>query len=116
MNWTAIHTWLYAGSWLGLHRVAWVGLASLTVLETVLGKSKNPQLRSLASIVATAIQKLLEATKISAIPVVGPLVVDVLKVVNGDPAPKLGMMGKPVVKTSEPSADLPPPTDPPKAA
>lgn len=114
MNWTAIHTWLYTGSWLGLHRVAWVGLGALAGIEAALGKSKNPRLRSLASIVSVAIQKVLEVTKISAIPIVGPIVVDVLKVVNGDPAPKLGMMGKPV--TSKPAADPPPPPDLPRAA
>lgn len=116
MNWTAIHDWLYTGSWLGLHRVAWAGLTALALTEAVLGKSKNPQLRSLASAVAVAIQKVLELTRISLIPVVGPLVVNVLKVVDSDEAPKLGMMGKPRVSTSMPATDLPPPTDPPRAA
>lgn len=114
MNWTAIHTWLYTGSWLGIHRVAWLGLVTLSTIELALGKSKNPSLRSAASAIALAIQKTLEITKMSAIPVVGPLVVNVLKTVDGDSSPMLGMMGKPV--TSKPAVSPPPPTDPPQAA
>lgn len=110
----AIHDWLYTGSFLGIHRVAWLGLTVMAVLELALGRSKNPQLRSLASAVALAIQKLVELTRIAMIPVVGPLVMNVLKVVDGDVAPKLGMMGKPV--TSKPAADPPPPPDLPRAA
>lgn len=107
----AIHTWLYTGSFLGIHRVAWAGLTVLALLEMVLGRSKNPQLRSVASAVALALQKTAEMTRISIIPVVGPLVVSVLKTIDGDalvtPAP---------APTSQPSASPPPPTDPPKAA
>ena len=105
MNWTAIHNWLYTGSILGIHRVAWAGLTALALLELVLGRSKNPQLRSLASAVALAIQKVLELTRISMIPIVGPLVVNVLKIVDGD--------------TSVPPASAPsklPPLDPPPPA
>lgn len=116
MNWIAIHAWLYTGSWLGIHRVAWLGLVALSAVELALGKSKNPSLRSVASAIALAIQKTLEVTKVSAIPVVGPLVVNVLKTVDGDSGPMLGMMGKPRVSTSMPAADPPPPTDPPRAA
>lgn len=108
MNWTAIHAWLYTGSLLGIHRVAWAGLTALALLELVLGRSKNPQLRSLASAVALAIQKVLELTRIASIPIVGPLVVNVLKIVDGDPSVP--------PPTSEPSASPPPPTDSPKAA
>lgn len=107
----AIHTWLYTGSFLGIHRVAWVGLTALALLEMALGKSKNPQLRSVASAIALALQKTVELTRISMIPVVGPLVTSVLKAIDGDalvtPAP---------ASTSQPSASPPPPTDPPKAA
>ena len=115
MNWTAIHTWLYTGSWLGIHRVAWAGLSAMAIVELILGKSKNPQLRSVASAVALAIQKALEVTKMSAIPVVGPLVVNVLKTVDGDSSPMLGMMGKPRAKEPPPPSTLPP-SEPPKAA
>lgn len=107
---TAIHNWLYTGSFLGIHRVAWVGLTALALLELVLGRSKNPQLRSLASAVALALQKGVELSRIALIPVVGPLVTNVLKVIDGDaPVPA-------VAPTSQPSASPPPPTDPPKAA
>ena len=109
----AIHTWLYTGSFLGIHRVAWAGLTVLALLEMVLGKSKNPQLRSVASAVALALQKTAEMTRISVIPVVGPLVLNVLKAIDGD------ALAAPVVAptpTSQPSANPPPPTDPPKAA
>lgn len=119
MNWTAIHDWLYAGSWLGVHRVAWVGLTSLAILEAVLGRSKNPQLRSVASALALAIQKTLEITRIAAIPVVGPLVVNVLKTVDGDTTPKFAMAGgmkRRPTPTSLPATDQPPPSDPPRAA
>lgn len=106
----AIHTWLYTGSFLGIHRVAWAGLTVLALLEMVLGRSKNPQLRSVASAVALALQKTAEMTRIAMIPVVGPLVLNVLKAIDGDslaPAP---------APTLQPSASPPPPTDPPKAA
>lgn len=113
----AIHDWLYTGSILGIHRVAWAGLTALALLELVLGRSKNPQLRSLASAVALAIQKVVELTRISLIPVVGPLVVNVLKTVDGDSGPMLGMMGKPVTAGAAKALDQPPPpSDPPKAA
>ena len=119
MNWTTIHDWLYTGSWLGVHRVAWAGLTALAMLEGVLGRSKNPQLRSVASALALAIQKTLEVTRIAAIPVVGPLVVNVLKTVDGDTTPMLAMSGgmKPRTATSQPAASLDgPPPDPPRAA
>lgn len=125
MNWTAIHDWLYTGSIFGIHRIAWVGLTALAVLEAVLGRAKNPQLRSVASAVALAIQKTLEVTRIAAIPVIGPLVTNVMKAVDGDQAPKLAMTGgmKPrvttdvkTIETSQPAADPPSPTDPPRAA
>jgi hypothetical protein len=116
MNWTAIHAWLYTGSWLGIHRVAWAGLTAMAIVELFLGRSKNPQLRSVASAIALAIQKTLEVTKISSIPVVGPLVVNVLKTVDGDATPMLGMMGRPRVTGTTKALDQPPPPEPPKAA
>lgn len=106
MNWTAIHNWLYTGSILGIHRVAWAGLTALALLELVLGRSKNPQLRSLASAVALAMQKVLELTRISMIPIAGPLVVNVLKIVDGDTS----------VPPAPAAAKLPPLDPPPPAA
>lgn len=122
MDWIAIKAWLYTGSWLGIHRVAWAGLGAMTLLELVLGKVKNPQLRSLASAIALAIQKTLEVTKMASIPVVGPLVVNALKVVDGDPTPMMSMSGRKVVEPTPRNVplDAPPPaptsTEPPKAA
>jgi hypothetical protein len=111
MNWTAVHSWLYTGSFLGIHRVAWVGLTVLALLEMVLGRSKNPQLRSVASAVALAMQKAVELTRIAMIPVVGPLVTSVLKAIDGD-----ALVPEAPMPTSQPSASPPPPSDPPKAA
>lgn len=123
-HWPAVREWLYTGSTFGVHRIAWVGLTSLALVEALLGRSKNPQLRSVASAVALAIDKTLEITRIAAIPVVGPLVSNVMKAIDGDPGPKLAMVGGmkrvptkklTTLETSQPAAD-PPPSDPPRAA
>lgn len=123
-HWPAVREWLYTGSTFGIHRIAWVGLTSLALIEALLGRSKNPQLRSVASAVALAIDKTLEVTRIAAIPIVGPLVSNVMKAIDGDPGPKLAMVGgmKPrvtqdvkTIEASQPAAD-PPPSDPPRAA
>ena len=111
MTWTAIKAWLYTGSFLGIHRVAWAIMTAGLGAELLLGKSKNPQLRSITSAVATAIEGLVTMTGIAKIPLVGPLVVNVLKAVDGSagvtPAP---------APAAQPAASPPPPPDPPQAA
>jgi hypothetical protein len=109
MNWTAIHAWLYTGSFLGIHRVAWAIMSLGLGAELLLGKSKNPQLRSITSAVATAIEGLVTAVGIAKLPLVGPLVLNVLKAVDGSAG-----VAPPV--TSQSAASPPPPPDPPKAA
>jgi hypothetical protein len=109
MNWTAIHTWLYTGSFLGIHRVAWAIMSLGLAAELLLGKSKNPQLRSITSAVATAVEGLVTMTGLAKLPLVGPLAISVLKAVDGS----AGVVAAPV--TSQPAAS-PPPPDPPQAA
>lgn len=66
------------GDWLGIPHVYWLGALALVTLEWALGKSSNPRLRSVASIVSLSLQKLLQVAMFGRIPIVGPVVVGLL--------------------------------------
>ena len=102
---TATHEWLKHESWFALPRYVWALLTGLAVVENLLGRSKNPRLRSLFAAGATAIAWLLAKTRIAAIPVAGPLIVSVLGAITGD---KDGN-GIPDIDEQPPA----PPSDPP---
>ena len=61
----------------------WGLVAILEFLSWLLGRSKNPQLRSLSAMAAKVLGWLLRRFRVASVPVLGPLVINVLEAVAG---------------------------------
>lgn len=79
---SAIAAWLKVSQF-GAPRFLWAALTMLALVEWALGRSKNPRARSLAAAVATVLRFLVVKTRLSLVPVVGPLLVAALEYVAG---------------------------------
>jgi hypothetical protein len=84
VNYAEIRTWFLHDSWFSMPRYVWALLTGLAIVENVLGHSKNPRLRSVAAVAAQALTWLIEKSRVSAIPVAGPMIVTVLRAITGD--------------------------------
>ena len=82
-----VSAWLAQPSLLGGPRYMWALLTLLALAEYALGRSKNPRLRSLASAIATALDKLAIAMRVAMIPIVGPVIVTALNSLSAAPPP-----------------------------
>lgn len=84
MDLATVHEWLKRDSFFALPRYVWILLLALAGVENLLGRSKNPRVRSLFAAGATALNWFVEKTRIAAIPVAGPIIVNVLRAITGD--------------------------------
>ena len=101
--------WFKEVSGVGMPRWGWAALVLVLVVEGALGRSKNPQLRSIASAIAALLKALLELSRFSRIPGLGPTLVRVLDAL-APPAEK-----GPIPHTEMPTpGDGPKPPEPPK--
>ena len=66
---------------LGLPRWVWGVVVVLEGLSWLLGRAKNPQLRSLSSAFAKLLSWVLRKFRVSLIPVMGPRLIDILEVI-----------------------------------
>jgi hypothetical protein len=84
VTYDAIRAWFIHNSWFAMPRYVWALLTGLAVLENLLGRSKNPRLRSVFAAIAAALNWFLEKTRIASIPVAGPIIVNILRAITGD--------------------------------
>jgi hypothetical protein len=79
----AIVDWFKLGSYFGVPRWVFAALTLMAIVEWALGRSKHPQARSLAAMVANVLRFLVVKSKVGMIPVVGGLLVTILEFVAG---------------------------------
>lgn len=103
-------TWLKDVGTMGMPRWGWAVVTAILLLEAALGRSSNPQLRSIAAAVATLLRAALDLSRLSRVPGLGALLTRLLDAV-APPAEK-----GPIPSTEMPTpvdTKLPPP-EPPK--
>jgi hypothetical protein len=99
-----IKEWMLATTW-GVPHWAAIVTVLMAVVERFLGRSKNPQARSIVAALAFGTQWVLRVTRISAIPILGTTVVKVLEVISGSDIDGDGKVGDtPKEKTPAPTA------------
>jgi hypothetical protein len=80
----AVVEWFKHDSWFAIPRYVWALLTALAVVENLLGRSKNPRLRSVFAAGAVAMNWLLVKSRVALIPVAGLIIVNVLRAITGD--------------------------------
>lgn len=84
LAWVDVGAWFKHDSWFALPRYVWALLTGLALVENLLGRSKNPRVRSVFAALATVINWFVEKSRIAAIPVFGAIIVNVLRAITGD--------------------------------
>jgi hypothetical protein len=110
--------WFQTGSLLGIPRTGWAVLSALVGVDVVCAHLKNPRLNHAAGVVALLIQKVMDALRISSIPVFGSGISAFLDIIIGAPAVSVTPPTSATSPTSETPTPVPPgrPKDPPTAA
>lgn len=67
----------------------------MAFMDWVLGRSSNPHMRSIASVIATVLKLVIVRTRIALIPLVGPILVFLLETVSGRDIDGDGKVGTP---------------------
>lgn len=75
--------WLKDLSGWGIPHWTLVLIGVIVVAEWALGRSSNPSLRSIAAVLATLLRFLVVRSRLSLIPLIGPLLVYVLEAISG---------------------------------